>query len=68
MRSLDDIPVEGWRRHLPWFQPKAFRQNLDLAEAMGRVAAQKGVASASLAISWVVRQGAVALPVTTSVE
>lgn len=68
VHGLDDLAADDYRRRFPRFKPEAFAQNIKLAEAVEQMAARKGVSPTSLAISWVVRQGAVALPGTASVE
>lgn len=68
VRSLDDLAPDDYRRRFPRFQAEAFAQNVKLADAVRAMAARKGASPTALAISWVVRQGAVALPGTASAD
>lgn len=57
------------RAQLARFQQGAvLDQNLKLVEAMEQIAKRKGATLASVAISWVRRQGAVPLPGASQVE
>ncbi|MBB5754495.1 aldo/keto reductase [Prosthecomicrobium pneumaticum] len=51
-----------FRDHSPRFQGENLDRNLALAEALGRLAAEKGVTTAQLAIAWVAAQGADIVP------
>ncbi|EFQ28862.1 aldo/keto reductase [Colletotrichum graminicola] len=53
IKTLDDIPQEDIRRHLPRFQPDTFSINIKLAEQVEELARKKGVTPAQLAIGWV---------------
>jgi aryl-alcohol dehydrogenase-like predicted oxidoreductase len=52
-----------FRVHSPRFAPENVRHNLDLVEALRKVAEAKGVTVAQLAIGWVAAQGADIVPV-----
>jgi aryl-alcohol dehydrogenase-like predicted oxidoreductase len=51
-----------FRAHGPRFAPENVRHNLDLVEALRRVASAKGVTVAQLAIGWVAAQGTDIVP------
>ena len=53
---------EDFRQHAPRFQGENLEKNLAIAEALGRIAAEKGVSTAQLAIAWVAAQGADIVP------
>ncbi|KAI3391398.1 hypothetical protein diail_7439 [Diaporthe ilicicola] len=64
-KTLDVLPADDFRRQWPRFQPGAFERNVELAEAVGRLAARKGVTSAQVAIAWVRAQGFLPIPGAT---
>ncbi|KAL7267249.1 hypothetical protein RUND412_010170 [Rhizina undulata] len=53
VKSPDDIEVGDIRKVLDRFQPENFKKNLDLVDAIGKVADRKGVTKAQLALAWV---------------
>lgn len=57
LRSPDDIPPGDQRRDMPRFQGENFTRNLHLVQALQELAAQRGVAAASLAVAWCRRKG-----------
>ncbi|KAH7076707.1 NADP-dependent oxidoreductase domain-containing protein [Paraphoma chrysanthemicola] len=65
-RTLDDLPENDMRRHLPRFKPNAFDQNFKLVEAVEKMAKRKDLATSQVAIAWVARQGAIPIPGSTS--
>jgi len=64
--SMDDIPQADFRRVAPRFQGGNLDQNLQVVHRIVRLAQEKGVTPAQLAIAWVLAQGenVVALPGT----
>ena len=66
--SPDDLPDDDWRRHNPRFQGENFQKNLDLVEAVKRLAADNDATPAQLALAWVLHQGddIVPIPGTTN--
>ena len=69
-QSPDDLPEDDWRRHNPRFQGENFQMNLHLVDEVKRLAGEKGVTPAQLALAWVLEQGddIVPIPGTTSAE
>jgi aryl-alcohol dehydrogenase-like predicted oxidoreductase len=69
-QSPDDLPEDDWRRHNPRFQGENFQMNLHLVEEVKRLAGEKGVTPAQLALAWVLQQGddIVPIPGTTRAE
>jgi aryl-alcohol dehydrogenase-like predicted oxidoreductase len=49
----EDLPEDDWRRFHPRFQGDNLRRNLTLAEAVKRMAADKGCTPGQLALAWV---------------
>ncbi|KAJ6259017.1 hypothetical protein Dda_5913 [Drechslerella dactyloides] len=58
LKSPDDIPEGDMRRHFDRFKPENFPKNLELVEAVKKIAAKKGVTPSQLALAWVVQYGA----------
>jgi len=57
IKSLDDIPKDDIRRHLPRFQPEHFEQNLQLVHEIEKLATKKGCTPGQVATAWVKAQG-----------
>lgn len=64
VRSLDDPAPDDARRRLPRFQPEAFAANRVLVERVERIAADKGVTVARVALARLLGQGVVPIPGT----
>ncbi|PSQ80899.1 MAG: aldo/keto reductase [Bacteroidetes bacterium QS_1_63_11] len=62
-QSPEDLPEDDWRRHNPRFQGENFQQNLDLVAEVKRLAAEKDVTPAQLALAWVLHQGDDIVPI-----
>lgn len=56
VKSIDDLPKDDMRRHLPRFQPGNFETNIELVHELENIAKQKQCTPAQLAISWVLAQ------------
>ncbi|GKQ36372.1 aldo/keto reductase [Streptomyces sp. A012304] len=52
------LAADDFRAHSPRFQGDNLRHNLTLVEALRKIAEQKGVSVAQIAIAWVLAQGA----------
>jgi aryl-alcohol dehydrogenase-like predicted oxidoreductase len=57
IKSPDDLDEDDYRRFSPRFQGENFQRNLDLVAEIERIAGDKGVAPAQLALAWVLHQG-----------
>ena len=57
IRSTDALAAGDWRRSNPRLQPGNFDRNLALVDAIGELAAARGVTSAQLALAWVLARG-----------
>lgn len=63
IKSIDDLAPDDFRRTNPRFAGDNFQKNLDLVDAVGAVAADKGVTAAQLALAWVLAQGEDLVPI-----
>ena len=68
IRKLSDIPENDFRRMLPRFGEDVFDENFKLVEAVERIAKDRGVSVAQVALAWVRYQGALPIPSMSSVE
>jgi aryl-alcohol dehydrogenase-like predicted oxidoreductase len=57
IKSPDDLDEDDYRRFSPRFQGENFQRNLDLVAEIERIAGDKGVTPAQLALAWVLHQG-----------
>ncbi|MGA5037477.1 aldo/keto reductase [Streptomyces capoamus] len=60
----DDFAADDFRRTDPRFQGENFARNLAVVDEVRRIAAAKRVSPSQLALAWVLRRGAVAIPGT----
>ncbi len=56
-KSPDDFPAGDYRRQSPRFMGENFARNLQVVTELERLAAQKGVSTAQLALAWVLSRG-----------
>jgi aryl-alcohol dehydrogenase-like predicted oxidoreductase len=63
IRSLDDLDEDDWRRTNPRFQQAALEANLQLADRVRELAAQRDVTPAQLALAWVMAKGDDVVPI-----
>jgi aryl-alcohol dehydrogenase-like predicted oxidoreductase len=59
----EDFAPDDFRRIQPRFQGENFRRNLELVEAVKRMAEARGVTAAQLALAWVLAQGSDIVPI-----
>ena len=62
IRDPAELSETDIRPGMPWYRPENFETNLELLDALGALAASRGVSEAQLAIAWVLAQGVVAIP------
>jgi aryl-alcohol dehydrogenase-like predicted oxidoreductase len=62
-RSPDDFEEGDFRRNHPRFKAENFERNLDLAERVQELAAQKGCTPGQLALAWVLARGEDVVPI-----
>jgi aryl-alcohol dehydrogenase-like predicted oxidoreductase len=63
IRSVDNLAADDYRRTTPRFQGDNFERNLALVDAVERLATDKGVTPAQLALAWVLAQGEDIVPI-----
>jgi aryl-alcohol dehydrogenase-like predicted oxidoreductase len=63
MRSPDDFAPDDRRRLFPRFQGANFNKNLELVDAIARLAERRGVKPSQLALAWVLSRGEDVVPV-----
>lgn len=61
--TLDDLSEDDFRRTNPRFQEENLRQNLELANLIRGIAAEKGCTAAQLALAWVLARGEDIVPI-----
>jgi aryl-alcohol dehydrogenase-like predicted oxidoreductase len=62
-QRFEDLPEDDFRRRNPRFQGENFQKNLDLVKEVERLAGQKGVTPAQLALAWVTARGPDVVPI-----
>ncbi|MEJ0014408.1 MAG: aldo/keto reductase [Actinomycetota bacterium] len=63
IKSFDDLAADDRRRIFPRFKEENFAQNLTIVDAVKKLATDKGVTPAQLALAWVLAQGADIVPI-----
>jgi len=63
IRKAEDLGADDFRRQLPRFQAENFDANAALVATIERLAAEKGVTAAQLALAWVLNQGDDIVPI-----
>lgn len=64
IRSINDLPENDFRRAIPRFQEAHFHKNIELVEAIEKLAKQKNVTSSQLALAWIMSKGILPIPGT----
>ncbi|MEJ2881096.1 aldo/keto reductase [Pedobacter sp. GR22-6] len=64
IRSIDDLPVDDFRRAIPRFQEAYFYKNIELVKAIESLASEKEVTSSQLALAWIISKGILPIPGT----
>ncbi|HTC19398.1 MAG TPA: aldo/keto reductase [bacterium] len=62
-QKLDDLSPDDWRRKNPRFHEENFKKNLQLADQVKKMASEKKVTPAQLALAWVMAQGEDIVPI-----
>ncbi len=62
-RKPEDLAADDWRRGNPRFQGENFQKNLDLAERLRAIAADKGCTPAQLALAWLLTRHDNVIPI-----
>jgi aryl-alcohol dehydrogenase-like predicted oxidoreductase len=63
IKMPEDLAADDFRRGLPRFQGDNFARNLELVDAVKRLAKAKGCTPAQLALAWVLAQGETIVPI-----
>ncbi len=63
IRSPEDFGEDDFRRNNPRFQGENFAKNLELVDAVRKMAADKGCTPGQLALAWVMAQGDDVVPI-----
>ncbi|MBY5865284.1 aldo/keto reductase [Rhizobium leguminosarum] len=63
IRKVEDLAADDFRRQVPRFQAENFDANAALVSTLERLAAEKGVTAAQLALAWVLSQGDDIVPI-----
>ena len=63
IRSLADLPANDWRRNDPRYSAENMPKNLEIVDAVAKVAARHGVSSAQIALAWLLAQGEDIVPI-----
>ena len=63
IRNLDQLSENDRRRAMPRFQADNLDHNLEMVDAIGAIAARKGVSTAAASIAWVMAMGDDIVPI-----
>jgi len=63
VKTIDDLPAGDRRRNHPRFKPENLARNVELVARLEQAAAAKGVASAQIALAWLLAQGEDIVPI-----
>jgi aryl-alcohol dehydrogenase-like predicted oxidoreductase len=62
-KRLEDLPEDDWRRRSPRFQGENFQKNLDVAQRVGAIAAERRIEASQVALAWLLHQGEDIVPI-----
>lgn len=68
IKKPEDIPENDIRRLIPRFHPENFHKNLELVDAIHRIAQEKEVTATQLALAWIIAKGHLPIPGTKRVK
>jgi len=63
IRRPEDLAPDDYRRNTPRFQGENLQKNVELAERVRRIAAEKGCTPSQLALAWLLAQGDDVVPI-----
>ena len=63
VKSIDDLPEDDLRRHIPRFQGDRLERNRQLIEEMRLIASEKGCSLPQLALAWILNKQAGVVPI-----
>lgn len=61
--TIDALGESDWRRNMPRFQGENFSKNLSLVETLQRVAGERGLTAAQVAIAWMLNRDETLVPI-----
>jgi aryl-alcohol dehydrogenase-like predicted oxidoreductase len=64
IKSPEDLPKDDFRRTSPRFQGEQFYKNIELVNAIEKMAVEKSVTASQLALAWVISKDFVPIPGT----
>lgn len=64
IRTVEDLPENDFRRGIPRFQGEYFIKNIELVEAIEKMAQEKTITASQLALAWIMSKGIVPIPGT----
>lgn len=64
IRTLDDLPEHDFRRSIPRFQGAYFQKNIELVDAIERMAEERNITASQLALAWIMSKGIIPIPGT----
>ncbi|MBE7175287.1 MAG: aldo/keto reductase, partial [Mucilaginibacter polytrichastri] len=64
IRKPEDLPADDFRRNIPRFQGEQFYKNVELVDALEKMAGEKGITASQLALAWVLSKDMVPIPGT----
>lgn len=68
IQKPEDFNVTDFRKYLPKYQGEQFFKNLELVNEIKKVAVEKNITAAQLAIAWVIAKGHTPIPGTKHVK
>jgi aryl-alcohol dehydrogenase-like predicted oxidoreductase len=68
IQKPEDIGENDFRRTVPKFQGEQFYRNVELVNELTKLATEKGITTAQLAIAWTIAKGCVPIPGTKRIK
>ncbi|AIQ55706.1 aldo/keto reductase [Paenibacillus borealis] len=68
IRKFDDLEANDLRRYMPRFQGDNFRKNIEIANKIKEIAAEKNCTPSQLAIAWTIANDALPIPGTKRIK
>lgn len=68
IKSPEDFDDKDFRKQIPRFQGERFYKNIELVNAIKKLAETKGITASQMAVAWVISKNVVAIPGTKRVK
>ncbi|MDF2193284.1 aldo/keto reductase [Paraflavitalea sp. CAU 1676] len=68
LKKPEDLAADDFRRSMPRFQGEQFYKNIELLQAIEKMAAEKEITPSQLALAWVIAKGIVPIPGTKRIK